>query len=130
MSWLARVSVNVRELRLFYNPELASNSGASRFLTTYYEQLKRLNPGLAMIIRPFGSIDRAKLTARYDYGGLVDRDITDMDEHQIKEQLRQMVEIGEVSLKADLYPWQEGYKHKMEDCIDFDPHDPDQQHIV
>lgn len=51
-----------------------------------------------------------------------------MSQEEIKEQLRELVEIGEVALKANLYPWQEGSPKDI-DCVDYNPRDFSQHHV-
>lgn len=51
-----------------------------------------------------------------------------MSPAEVKEKLRELVEIGEVALKANLYPWQESSPKDI-DCVDYDPRDFGQHHV-
>jgi len=44
------------------------------------------------------------------------------------EKLRELQEIGNVALKADIYPWQESAKQDK-DVIDYDKTDHNQHHL-
>eukprot|EP01127_Copromyxa_protea_P003430 TRINITY_DN13246_c0_g1_i1.p1 TRINITY_DN13246_c0_g1~~TRINITY_DN13246_c0_g1_i1.p1 ORF type:complete len:138 (+),score=26.31 TRINITY_DN13246_c0_g1_i1:23-415(+) len=121
MSWLARLSTNVREIRVYYNPAKASSHGTREFISTSYNQIKRLNPNLPFLVRPGGQIEEAKIIARYDYGGEAERVVNDLSVAEIKEKLKELVQLGEAAPKADHYPWQEGYKLDK-DVVDFEPY--------
>lgn len=51
-----------------------------------------------------------------------------MTVEQIKAQLQELNSIGEVALKADLYPWQESVPKDM-DTITYNPADPTQRFL-
>ncbi len=56
------------------------------------------------------------------------RDLSDMTADQVKETLRELTDLGEVALKADLYPWQESFRNDQ-DVLKYDPTDPTQHRI-
>mmetsp|Transcript_687 Transcript_687/g.1628 ORF Transcript_687/g.1628 Transcript_687/m.1628 type:complete len:91 (+) Transcript_687:272-544(+) len=64
MSWKARLSVALNELRVVYCTKSGSSEGTRDFLKKYYPELKTLNPGLPIYVRPCDGVD-AKVLARY-----------------------------------------------------------------
>lgn len=97
-----------------------------QFLVDKYPQLKLLNPGLNIVVRHGDNIDPL-LFARYDYGGEARREIKNKNAEEILDYLKELNDIGEVALKADLYMWQESYP-KDKDVKDYHPYDPLQNH--
>jgi len=101
--------------------------GARHFLKKNYKQIKRLNPRLPFLVRHFDGI-APKLTARYDYGGEAHRDLSNLSEEECLEKLRELVELGNIALKANIYPWQESVP-KDTDIVYYDRQDPKKQHL-
>jgi len=89
--------------------------------------MKRLNPRLPFLVRHDRDIE-PQFVARYDYGGEALRDISYMNESEVKEKLRELVEIGDVALKANIHPWQQS-SPTDEDVVDYDRHNPDHHHV-
>jgi len=121
------MSTNMQEVRLTLCHRSSSSQGARDFLVKNYQQIKRLNPKLPFLVR-HGTDIEPQLVAVYDYGGEANRDISYMNEAEVKEKMRELVEIGEVALKANLYPWQQS-SPTDEDVVDYDRHDPHQHHV-
>uniref|UniRef100_A0A6B2LRF9 Ribosomal protein/NADH dehydrogenase domain-containing protein n=1 Tax=Arcella intermedia TaxID=1963864 RepID=A0A6B2LRF9_9EUKA len=128
MSWIARASTNMREMRLILCHASASSSGARKFLDTHYPTIKRLNPQLPFYVRHYPNVE-PRLVARYDYGGEAMRDLTDLSDKQVYEKMKELVDIGEVAIKANLFEWQQSYK-RDEDVVDYDPEDPRMHSIL
>jgi len=128
MSWLARLSTSMQEVRIVYAASKPHSAGTIRFIKKHYQQIKRLNPRLPFLVRPHEEVPKPELFARYDYGGFARRDLTDLNETEIMEKLRELQELGNIALKADIYPWQESSKQDK-DVIDYDKTDPNQHHL-
>eukprot|EP01125_Pyxidicula_operculata_P021858 TRINITY_DN8706_c0_g1_i1.p1 TRINITY_DN8706_c0_g1~~TRINITY_DN8706_c0_g1_i1.p1 ORF type:complete len:134 (+),score=34.58 TRINITY_DN8706_c0_g1_i1:23-424(+) len=128
MSWLARLSTNMQEVRLVLCARSESSRGARLFIEKNYQQIKRLNPKLPFHVR-HGIDVSPRIIARYDYGGEAHRELANLSEEEIKLQLKELVELGAVALKADVYPWQESVP-KDEDVIPYDPQDPTMHHVA
>jgi len=128
MSWIARLSNSMQELKLVYPVKKPSGRSARRFLEAHYPQIKRLNPRLPFLVRSDEDADTVTLTARYDYGICAQRDLTNLTPQQCLEKLRELQELGAVALKADLYPWQESVP-KNHDVVDYDRGHPDHHHL-
>mmetsp|Transcript_9678 Transcript_9678/g.29412 ORF Transcript_9678/g.29412 Transcript_9678/m.29412 type:complete len:119 (-) Transcript_9678:385-741(-) len=67
MSWRARLSVAVNELRVIYCASSKSSAGTREFVRKYYPDLKLLNPGLPIYIRPCDGVEPS-VSVRYDRG--------------------------------------------------------------
>lgn len=67
MSWRARLSKSLNELRIVYCPNTPSSIGTREFVKKYYTDLKVLNPGLPIYIRPADDIE-PHVAARYARG--------------------------------------------------------------
>ena len=128
MSWIARISTNMQEIKFIFNPTISSHIGASNFLSSNYDQIKRFNPRLPVMVRPHADTPKATMTCRYDYGGRIERDITGKSAEEIRSELEKLVGLGEHFLKADLYPWQESYQQD-DDIVDYDPQNPHMHHV-
>jgi len=63
-----------------------------------------------------------------DYGGIAQRDLTDLSAEECLEKLKELQQIGNVALKADIYPWQESVP-KDKDIVDYDRHDPTMHNV-
>uniref|UniRef100_A0A7S0G3A6 Ribosomal protein/NADH dehydrogenase domain-containing protein n=1 Tax=Rhodosorus marinus TaxID=101924 RepID=A0A7S0G3A6_9RHOD len=74
MSWKARLSVALNELRVVYCTKSGSSEGTRDFLKKYYSELKTLNPGLPIYVRPCDGAD-AKVLARYERGVYAAHDV-------------------------------------------------------
>lgn len=110
------------------------------FVASQYTQIKRLNPRLPFLVRPSMAITEPKIVARYgskllctvliiaDYGGEAERVVENLTQEEIKSKLKELVDIGEFALKANLYPWQESSPKDI-DCVDYDPRDFGQHHV-
>jgi len=129
MSWIARLSTNCQEIRLLYHPHKACSAGARSFLDLNYVQIKRLNPRLPFTVRPYtNELQTPTLIARFDYGAEHSRDLTNMTEEEVKEQLKFLNELGGHAIKADLYSWQESSKGDV-DVVDYDPNEFEFHHV-
>eukprot|EP00871_Galdieria_phlegrea_P005971 jgi/Galph1/861/GphlegSOOS_G5620.1 len=51
MSWRARLSHVLEEVRFVYSPKSSESSGVRNFIASNYEELKLLNPGLPIYVR-------------------------------------------------------------------------------
>eukprot|EP00002_Diphylleia_rotans_P004329 TRINITY_DN13157_c0_g1_i1.p2 TRINITY_DN13157_c0_g1~~TRINITY_DN13157_c0_g1_i1.p2 ORF type:complete len:116 (-),score=27.87 TRINITY_DN13157_c0_g1_i1:232-579(-) len=92
--WRATLSRNLQELRFHYNAEAATHRGVVNFLSSNYADLKELNPGLPMLVRP-SALAPARIYARYDFGKELHCDVDGLDEKQILDKVRELVRIGE-----------------------------------
>lgn len=64
MSWRARLSTTLNEIRVVYCAHSASSAGTRAFIKHNYPDLKALNPGLPIYIRPSDGAD-PHIAARY-----------------------------------------------------------------
>lgn len=117
----------MQELKFVYPSKKPISQGTIRFIQKNYQQMKRLNPRLPILVRTYDD-STPQLVARYDYGGIANRDLSNLNEDDIMEKLRELQEIGAVALKADVYPWQEG-SLQDKDIIDYNKNDPTQHHL-
>lgn len=64
MSWRARLSKSMNELRIVYCAQSASSQGTREFIKKNYTDIKALNPGLPVYIRPADGV-QPHIAARY-----------------------------------------------------------------
>eukprot|EP01130_Rhizamoeba_saxonica_P005312 TRINITY_DN2132_c0_g1_i1.p1 TRINITY_DN2132_c0_g1~~TRINITY_DN2132_c0_g1_i1.p1 ORF type:complete len:140 (+),score=26.24 TRINITY_DN2132_c0_g1_i1:31-420(+) len=125
-SWIGRMSHNMREIRIIYCAENTASKGAREFVDKNYETIKGLNPTLPILVRTFDQVE-PEIQARYDYSGWAGFKIGDKTEPQIFAKLKELNDIGEATLKADLLPWQSSYPQDA-DIVDYNPMDIRQHH--
>src|SRR3989338_5583485 len=94
MSWKARLSVNLRELRVYLHPTAPGSAGVRAFLQNRYAILKQLNPSFQITVREHDQ-SSALLRARYDYNAERDVPVDGLTEAEILEHLRGLVAAGE-----------------------------------
>jgi len=99
---------------------------ARQFVAKYYPQVKRLNPSLPFLVRPADDVE-PKIFARYDYGGVAHRSLTNLSAEECLGKLKELQQIGTVAIKADIYRWQESVPKDI-DIVDYDRNDPSMHH--
>jgi len=88
------LSTNMRELRFNFCIKGSSSQGTRTFLTQHYDDLKQLNPKLSIAIREGEDIEPLMI-ARYDWGQYKMVKLSSLEEPQILQKLKELVEIGE-----------------------------------
>mmetsp|Transcript_692 Transcript_692/g.1648 ORF Transcript_692/g.1648 Transcript_692/m.1648 type:complete len:118 (+) Transcript_692:272-625(+) len=91
MSWKARLSVALNELRVVYCTKSGSSEGTRDFLKKYYPELKTLNPGLPIYVRPCDGVD-AKVLARYERGVYEAQDVNGKSAEGILNVVKELAE--------------------------------------
>eukprot|EP01122_Echinamoeba_exundans_P010629 TRINITY_DN4017_c0_g1_i2.p1 TRINITY_DN4017_c0_g1~~TRINITY_DN4017_c0_g1_i2.p1 ORF type:complete len:126 (-),score=32.39 TRINITY_DN4017_c0_g1_i2:188-565(-) len=117
MSWRARLSTNLRELRFLFSESAKHSEGTRRFVENNYSELKALNPKLPFLIRT-GTETRPIVVARYDYGAEKLFNLDDLSEQEVTEKVRELAFIGTQTLKATAFPWQESVPQDV-DVVDY-----------
>jgi NADH dehydrogenase (ubiquinone) 1 alpha subcomplex subunit 2 len=87
------------------------------FFEKNYSNLKHLNPGFPFLMRT-GDASPAKFIATYDFGAQTERDLTNLSEKAVEQTLKELVQIGQVALKADMYHFQQSAPADH-DIVDF-----------
>ncbi|CDF39649.1 NADH:ubiquinone oxidoreductase B8 subunit [Chondrus crispus] len=82
MSWRARLSLSLNELRVVYCAKSASSKGTRDFIKNNYKTFKVLNPGLPIYMRPSDGA-QPHVAARYERGVYEVRDVTGLSEAQV-----------------------------------------------
>eukprot|EP01091_Cochliopodium_minus_P002196 TRINITY_DN12080_c0_g1_i1.p1 TRINITY_DN12080_c0_g1~~TRINITY_DN12080_c0_g1_i1.p1 ORF type:complete len:121 (-),score=14.63 TRINITY_DN12080_c0_g1_i1:46-408(-) len=93
MSWKARLSTNLQEVRVFYSVNNLKHKGVVDWLNKGYPEFKQLNPRLPFLIREAVKAP-AQLWVRYDYMEEVMIDIESRTPDEIDQQLAKLVNIG------------------------------------
>jgi hypothetical protein len=63
MSWAARISTNLQEVKLIFNP--VTHVGTKQFIEANYQQIKQLNPRLPFMVRPHPDAKESLMICRY-----------------------------------------------------------------
>eukprot|EP01121_Diplochlamys_sp_Union-15-3_P006757 TRINITY_DN1727_c1_g1_i1.p1 TRINITY_DN1727_c1_g1~~TRINITY_DN1727_c1_g1_i1.p1 ORF type:complete len:133 (+),score=20.85 TRINITY_DN1727_c1_g1_i1:48-446(+) len=128
MSWRARLSRNLQEIRILFNTRVSGNEtlpaedsvGVVNFINKNYAELKHLNPRLPILIRN-GPDATPRLWARYDYGAEAYRDIAFSNEEDILEKLKELNDIGLETPKATMRVWQSSVPQDEDITRAYDP---------
>jgi hypothetical protein len=68
MAWRPRLSAALQEVRVVYSPTAAGSAGTRSFLAANYTDLHTLNPGFALLDRPFPEVKREDAAVHARYG--------------------------------------------------------------
>lgn len=63
MSWVARFSTNMQEIRFVFNPSV--HTGTSKFIETNYHTIKKLNPRFPFLVRENPGVAKSIMTCRF-----------------------------------------------------------------
>lgn len=63
MSWVARFSTNMQEIRFVFNPTV--HTGTSKFIENNYHTIKRLNPRFPFLVRENPGVAKSIMTCRF-----------------------------------------------------------------
>ena len=97
MSWRARLSRQVQEIRFNICPSSPASSGAIQFIEREYLEFKTLNPRLPFLVREYDN-KPAFLIARYDFGEEKQISIDNKSADEILNDLK------DVCLAGDSFP--------------------------
>lgn len=99
MSWRKALSKNLQELRIHLCQTGEKSQGARDFVHNSYQELKKANPTLPILIRECSGI-QARMIARYDYGVEEAVSIDGIDQSAITQKLKDLVIKGETMPKS------------------------------
>lgn len=92
MSWRADISRNVQQFRILFDSNNRGAAGVRSFVERNYNELKRLNPETAFLIRMRpGSV--TEIMAKYDLTEEV-RHLEGATEADVEEAMRELVVLG------------------------------------
>ncbi|ELR14480.1 mitochondrial ribosomal protein l51 / s25 / cib8 domain containing protein [Acanthamoeba castellanii str. Neff] len=99
MSWRARLSTNMQELRFIMCTTSPNSGGVRSFLDSNYAELKKLNPRLPILMRT-GEQAPPKVYARYDWGEERGFDLHNATEKEVEDRVRELTLMGEKMEKS------------------------------
>jgi len=100
MSWRAKLSRSVQELRFIFCGTSPQSSGVRNLFQNQYQDLKYLNPKLPFLWRP-GNGASPTVTARYDLGREETVDVTNWSEKELEELLKEFTKNAKYYEKTD-----------------------------
>ena len=111
MSWQARLSQNLQELRFVFDSKLSNSKGVADFLSNYYPTLKVLNPRLPILFREQDDCESPELYCRYgilnflltilDYFQMESEPISNLTADEIMDHIKNFALKGTVMPKSD-----------------------------
>jgi len=99
MSWRARLSTNMQELRLHLCPLAPGSEGVRNWIGNNYWELSTLNPRFPLLVRDYNGI-KASLIATYDWGVERRMDVENWTEEEITAKVKEFVDLGNVMEKS------------------------------
>lgn len=115
MSWRARLSVSLNELRIVYCAKSASSAGTREFVKSNYADLKAFNPGLPIYVRPAEGVE-PHVAARYERGVYEVRPTAGMSESQVLGVVEQL-EAAAPTINSKVGGGIGGVKFKLADIV-------------
>lgn len=88
------MSQNLQELRISLCQTGAASQGARDFVLSTYQELKRANPKLPILIRECAGV-KPRMTARYDFGKEESISLEGLDKSAVSQQLEKLVSLGD-----------------------------------
>eukprot|EP00013_Stygamoeba_regulata_P026188 CAMPEP_0177656310 /NCGR_PEP_ID=MMETSP0447-20121125/15488_1 /TAXON_ID=0 /ORGANISM="Stygamoeba regulata, Strain BSH-02190019" /LENGTH=134 /DNA_ID=CAMNT_0019160399 /DNA_START=56 /DNA_END=460 /DNA_ORIENTATION=+ len=93
MSWRARLSRQVQELRFRFCDTAPESAGIRAFLEENYSDLKALNPRLSFLIRDDPGVAPV-MYARYDFGEEKAVKLDNRSAEEVERELQRLCELG------------------------------------
>lgn len=115
MSWRARLSTSLNELRIVYCAKSPSSTGTRDFIKDNYALLKALNPGLPIYIRPCDGIE-PHVAARYSRGVMEVRPTSGMSSDKVLDIVQQLEAVAP-AINAKVGVGIGGDKFKLADIV-------------
>jgi len=94
MSWRARLSTNLQEMRFHFCPVSAGSTGLRAFLEDNFYVVRKLNPRFPFLVRE-GDGAKAQVIARYDWNEQRNVDLDCLTVKEIELKIQSLVELGE-----------------------------------
>jgi len=94
MSWRARLSINMLELRFVYSSTAQNSEGVKNFLKQNFQELQTLNPKLPILSRTPPDVSPVVI-AYYDWGQFKEFSLDNATELEVEEKVRELNQIGE-----------------------------------
>eukprot|EP01087_Luapelamoeba_hula_P023807 TRINITY_DN8837_c0_g1_i1.p2 TRINITY_DN8837_c0_g1~~TRINITY_DN8837_c0_g1_i1.p2 ORF type:complete len:122 (-),score=16.61 TRINITY_DN8837_c0_g1_i1:133-498(-) len=93
MSWRARLSTNMQEMRFHVCPTSASSQGTRDFLTSNWASFRMLNPRFPIFVRDATGL-KASVLVRYDWNVEKRVDVEGYSKEQLETTIKELVEQG------------------------------------
>jgi len=85
----------VNEVRVNFCSKADHSAGVRKFVRNNYNDLKTLNPSLPFMVQPCDNIKAPFLYFRYGFGAEKTVDLTNLDEFQITDKLKESTIMGQ-----------------------------------
>jgi len=94
MSWRARLSTNLQEMRFHFCPVAPGSSGLRTFIQDNFYVVRKLNPRFPFLLREGDGV-KAAVIARYDWNEQKHVELDNLTPKEVELKIKSLVELGE-----------------------------------